>query len=65
MIKNITRIVELLNPIKYFIKIPPRPSNVPTHGPTLMPFTAQYLSDNPGARRFRKIFGRGRASGKG
>jgi large subunit ribosomal protein L15 len=31
----------------------------------LMPFTTNYLWDNPGARRIKKQLGRGPGSGKG
>ena len=49
----------------YFNFVNPRKADVLTHRGELLPFTVNNVWDNPGARRFRKQLGRGRASGLG
>lgn len=56
---------KLLTPIVYGVMQPSRPSSVPTQSDIMLPYSINYLHDNPGSHRKAKILGRGRASGKG
>lgn len=57
--------LQLTNRTSCFFHRKVRTTEVPTQAPILNPFKLNFLHDNPGARRYAKIVGRGPGSGKG
>lgn len=65
IISQLSRHANLLKNIQFMFHRKPRDPSVPTQSSILEPFSINKLHDNPGARYYPKILGRGRASGKG
>lgn len=65
MIQRAIACSRLITPILYSMRMKARPLDMPTQAPIMLPFTPNYLHDNPGSKRYPKKVGRGPGSGKG